>query len=1166
MTDSAQVRSEIVEFLRRELIGPDPRPEHAGQNAGDEILRPQDPPRLRYSAAVLFPGGVRVSVADSATTEEAEAGEPDSSGGEEAASAEAGSREDEADASTGWREHEFTEHEVNRANEFLPSAIGLTALLRLPRKLTITVSGGRYEKKIQAGIGRQDRNGDWQPHHWRTRIAPAPLHLDCERLRKPNPLTMEVPVEIGCPDLELALHVYSRPYSYENGKATDHIVTFTLINRTPMSGSSPRDSECLFQSHFSVEAEAPCFLEYPEREELNDDEEEQSLRLLYRHRKVFAVGHGCAAAWPDTEGGSVPRIGTDCLPAYEIMPILPREIPGLVLDMRELSDPGNPTLLEKCRRLADEYASWIISKKAAIESPEFPQELRDIGLKHVALCEACHERIASGIELLSRDGDTRQAFAWTNRAMLLQQIHYDLSANQRRTWKTDGRQLRLERCLEVPDSMLAPRGKGAWRPFQLAFVLMNLGAMTLRPGTKSSTERRFERERETVDLIWFPTGGGKTEAYLGLTAFTIFRRRLFDPNDAGTTALMRYTLRLLTTQQFQRAASLICACELIRRDNELRLGGTRISIGLWVGGDVTPNKNSSATAPLGAVQAHRRLLAEGKPNPFVVLTCPWCGAEMGPVRFGNAYRTPGYRHNGRTVVFRCEDPLCDFRDERGLPLLVIDEEIYAERPTLLIGTVDKFAMLPWYPDSGRLFGLDSATPVSPPDLIIQDEMHLISGALGSMVGMYEGTIHALCTRHHGDDSVPPKIVASTATICRASDQVHSLFGANVFLFPPQGLRAGDSFFAEEADRRVVGPVSGRLYVGVFCSAVASHVTAQIRVMAALLQSVKCTTGCSPAALDPYWTVMAYFNSLRELGHAATLIRADIREHLNAVWDRLNIRKPNSGDPDLRRFVNRDLELTSRIQSSDITNVLQELFTIYSGPQDNRAVDVCLATNMIQVGLDVPRLGLMTVVGQPKTTSEYIQATSRVGRQVQGPGLVVTIYNPAKPRDRSHFEHFRSYHQAIYRWVEPTSVTPFAIPVCERALHAQLVTLARSWGGQSIRNAPSPPPDSALLERIRDILIKRIRMIDSSESPIAEGKLKEIIERWIRLQPPIYGRFGPPPQETPLMYPSGTEPRAIWTGRALATPSSMRNVDAGCDAEVIQQFPTPVRNEDQNAST
>jgi hypothetical protein len=1134
MSNNAQVRSNIAGFLRRELIGPDPRPEHAQLNDGEEILRPQDPPRLRYSAGVLFPGTARVELQDNASPDEVESaisGPPEGPDEEESNDAPSSGVSADADSTT--------EHEVNRANEFLPSAMGLTALVRLPRRLKVTVRAGRYERKAQTELGKPDKEGNWQLHHWRKAVTPEAVEIDCTNLTPAKPLTKEFPLEISSPDLKLSVHIYSRPYAHAEDATKDRIVTFTLLNRTQMSGNSPKDSECFFQCEFAVEdaAGGSCFLEYPEREGLEDDLEDQSLRLLYRHRKTFAVGHGCAAQWPEIEAPTVNQIKTDALPTYEIKPILPREIAGLELSMRQLSDKDSPAVAQICRQLAEEYKQWIEQQNAIVQAADFPAEYRPAALKHLEVCRQCHRRIIDGIELLETDADTRLAFAWMNKAMLEQQLHYDLAANQRRTWVANAGVLSLEKSYVPPNAENPPKGKGLWRPFQLAFILMNL----------RSIAQRESPERNIVDLIWFPTGGGKTEAYLGLTAFTIFRRRLLNVHDSGTTVLMRYTLRLLTTQQFQRAASLICACELTRRNNETRLGKIRISIGLWVGQSVTPNKNAEAVSALNA------LLKNGKPNPFIILTCPWCGVEMGAVELGNSYRGKGYRKDGNQVVFRCEDPQCDFRDSHGLPLLVVDEAIYEERPTLLIGTVDKFAMLPWNPDARRLFGLDNLMPVSPPDLIIQDELHLISGALGSMVGMYEGAIDALCRHEHNGKRLPAKIVASTATICRAPQQVHSLYARDVFLFPPQGLRAGDSFFAEEVKER-----EGRLYVGVFGSALSSHVTAQVRVMSALLQAVKCVPAPSPEALNPYWTLMAYFNSLRELGHAATLIRADIREHLNAVWDRLNIRKPakDSNKPDLRRFINRDLELTSRIQSSEITNVLQQLFNPYPGTDDRRPVDVCLATNMIQVGLDVPRLGLMTVVGQPKTTSEYIQATSRVGRDAKGPGLVVTVFNPGKPRDRSHFEHFRSYHQSIYRWVEPTSVTPFAVPVRERALHAQLVTLARYWGDKAMREIPNPPPDDPLFKRIRDILIQRIQQVDSGESAAADLMLTELIERWRRIQPPIYGHFGSPPQETPLMYPSGTEPRVIWANRSKATPSSMRNVDSGCDAEVISQFQQP----------
>ena len=1140
MTNATQVRSAIVDFLRRELIGPDPRPEHQQLNNGDELLRPQDPPRLRYSAGVLFPRKACVSDQENASIDEV--------AGAESGPAEGDEPENSTPSGTAGDADSTTEHEVNRANEYLPSAMGLTALVHLPKRLRVVVHAAHYEKKTVTGVGRQDNEGNWFPHHYRKAINPPPVEIDCLQLASPRHVTRTIDLQTGNPDLKLAIHIYSRPYARATEASLNRIVTFTLINQTMMSGDRPKDDECLFQCEFKVEDTdgAACFLEYPEREGLEDDAEEQSLRLLYRHHKTFAVGHGCAAEWPDTDVDAVREIGTNTLPTYEIKPILPREIEGLDLSMGLFSDRNNASALEKCQLLAEGYLHWIAEQEITINAKEFPKEHWPTATRHLELCRACYKRITAGIDLLSKNEKVRQAFSWMNRAMLEQQLHYDLASNHRRSWVARAGALSLESTYTPPNLDEPPPGKGKWRPFQLVFILMNLHAMS----------RRDASERRIVDLIWFPTGGGKTEAYLGLTAFTIFYRRLLDLNDAGTTVLMRYTLRLLTTQQFQRAASLICACEVIRREHQAELGTVPVSIGLWVGQGVTPNKNADAVKALNVL--HRN----GKPNPFVLLTCPWCGAEMGPVQQRNAYFPKGYRKEGKRVVFRCEDSNCDFHDSRGLPLLVVDEAIYDARPTLVIGTVDKFAMLPWNPDARRLFGLGDHAAISPPDLIIQDELHLISGALGSMVGMYESTIGELCQHDWHGEKFPAKIVASTATICRAAQQANSLYACgekNVFLFPPQGLRAGDSYFAEETSHdREGNRLPGRLYLGFFGSALSSHVTAQVRVISALLQAVRCVPTPSLELLDAYWTLMVYFNSLRELGHAATLIRADIREHLNAVWDRLDIRRPAAGsnNPDLRRFINRDLELTSRIQSTEVTDVLQQLFNSYPGTVERRPVDVCLATNMIQVGLDVPRLGLMAVIGQPKTTSEYIQATSRVGRDTKGPGLVIAVYNPAKPRDRSHFEHFRSYHQSIYRWVEPTSVTPFAVPVRERALHAQLITLARYWGNSALRERPSPPPNAALVDRILNALIKRIDIVDAEESTFARQMIMNLVERWVNVAPPIYGHFGSPPQETPLMYPSGSEPRALWSNRAKATPSSMRNVDSGCNAGIIHQFLEP----------
>jgi ATP-dependent helicase YprA (DUF1998 family) len=655
------------------------------------------------------------------------------------------------------------------------------------------------------------------------------------------------------------------------------------------------------------------------------------------------------------------------------------------------------------------------------------------------------------------------------------------------------------------------------------------------------------QDREMVDLIWFPTGGGKTEAYLGLSAFTIFLKRLKDKNNSGTTVLMRYTLRLLTAQQFQRAASLICACDKIRKENEEELGTPRITIGLWVGSDSTPNKRDAAKKAFQIMEQGRE-----EDNPFIVLKCPWCGSQMGYLKEARTNKVKGYKRRKigtkETIVYQCDNQQCDFsKADFNLPLVVIDEDIFANPPTLLIGTVDKFAMLTWRPEAKTIFGFrENERPFSPPELIIQDELHLISGPLGSMVGLYETMIEELCTANN----IKPKIIASSATISRAKEQINSLYGRgtnNVNIFPAQCLSAGDSFFAFEDNAS-----TGRIYTGIFASALPSHATAQVRVLSALLQSVKSIPVADEKERDPYWTALTYFNSIRELGHAATLIRADIREYMNSIW----IRKAIKGDE--RRFINRDIELTSRINSNDIPEYLEQLLKSWTGDKTEYPVDVCLATNMISVGVDIPRLGLMTVIGQPKTTSEYIQATSRVGRSKKGPGIVFTIYNCSKPRDRSHFEHFQEYHSKIYSKVEPTSVTPFSAPARERALHAILIGLIRFYSTDQSSEKPRPFPKKEVIERVTQIIYDRVNLIDEEEYEKTMELIEEKLEYWKNELPMVYGSFGQI-TDIPLMYAAGTNPPEDIKARAWSTLTSMRNVDSTCEAYVIPAEYTNIDN-------
>jgi hypothetical protein len=922
------------------------------------------------------------------------------------------------------------------------------------------------------------------------------------------------------------------------------LVTITLLNETNISAKSgkAKDEECFYQCKLSLTpvGDNAGFCPYPEGEHGVDSEE---ITLLYRDKRSFALGHGCAVAW-EQMSQLASKITTEYLPRYELDPIDPNPIPDCHDLSMEVMGLSNSTVgIALCEKLADRYEQWVRRLRLSIE--KLSRRHHDAANKNYDLCLNALKRIREGIEHL-RDVKCWTAFSFANLAMMDQQKHYLLSSEFSRDWTAN--ELTGQFVLDKLDehaylSALKRKRLGFWRPFQLAFILMNLRGI-LDPTSD---------DRDVVDLIWFPTGGGKTEAYLGLTAFSLFMRRLKAPDAAGTSVVMRYTLRLLTTQQFERAAALICACELLRKKHISILGQSKYTLGLWVGGAVTPNTLKDA-------HEVRKKMTSRFPSSksFVVNRCPWCGAKMGRVASkSGACGTElfGYDSSTKYFTFKCPDSGCVFSSD--LPLQVVDEALYQSPPSLLIGTVDKFATLAWNIDSHTLFGTkNDFVEIPKPDLFIQDELHLISGPLGSMVGIYEVAIDALSTTFKGTNIISrPKIIASTATASRAVEQIRALYDRKGCIFPPQGIDADDSFFAK-VFKPAVGDERrpGRAYRGVLGTA-GSHIMTQVKLTAALLQAAKCS-GASPEDVDPYYTLVQYYNSLRELGQAATTVNAELNEQLVGLRKRIGVVKPGKeGEPDLRRFINRPIELASFIESHEINDTLALLFKEISGDpealskshpkgeRDDWPVDICMATSMIQVGLDVPRLGLMTVVGQPKTTSEYIQSTSRVGRG-SAPGLVFAVYNQSKPRDRSHLEHFTSYHSSLYRWVEPTSVTPFSLPTRERALHAVAIIIARNWGGKSTLDS-SNSPDLALQDRIIEWILNRVESIDPDERMAVASELKSFFEKWSSATVSEYGKMHQDPDTANvLMYPAG-QSRSTSETPPFPTPTSMRNVDPNC---------------------
>ncbi len=898
-----------------------------------------------------------------------------------------------------------------------------------------------------------------------------------------------------------------------------------------------------------------------------DDPEEAHLCLLYRRHHRYAVGHNVAVHAEVRDGDrAAHRLATTWLPTYDVPATAAAGTVG-PLPMDDLATADRETLRSLLLPLAAAYDAWLDEQGQAL--PDVPEGLRDTARHAVDAARTAASRVRAGVELLvdpARPGhaDALAAFRFANEVMALQRRHTALARK------------RDDEGVGYAAALRAVEGKenASWRPFQLAFVLLNLPSLT-DPGHPE----RVADESATVDLLFFPTGGGKTEAYLGLTAFTFAIRRLQgivgEGADAragadGVAVLMRYTLRLLTAQQFQRAAALVCAAEVVRRADEARWGTTPFRIGLWVGGGVSPNWYPDAAEQVGQAREAGR---GQRVNVLQTLACPWCGTALA------GHRDLQPQDVTRRVLLFCPNaegqyacPFSATRSPEGLPVVTVDEEIYRLTPALVIATVDKLAQLPWRGFAGMLFGrvsqqcprhgyrhadLDARTgcagkhnakgawpavasrPVvrlRPPDLIIQDEMHLISGALGTTVGLFEGAVDTLCTwRLSGGDRAGPKIVASTATTKRAAQQVLGVFGRRLAIFPPPVLDVADTFFSRTLP--VTPDQPGRRYLGV-CAHGVRMKSAEIRVAEILLIAGQTLLDRHGSAADPYQTLVGYFNATRELAGMRRNLDDDVTTRI-----RRHGRAKGLSDRLLGTRMLEIAELTSRISSADISEVLKrlelgfdpeldtstrrrainaDLKAVFDSRKDGspiephplaerqRArqqagqvpVDVVLATSMLQVGVDVSRFGLMVVTGQPKNTAEYIQASSRVGRDPRRPGLVVALYNWSRPRDLAHFEDFEHYHATFYRQVEALSVTPYTRRSLDRTTAGTVVAAVRNVEEDFSRNpdADGVPLSGGAVTAVVERLLRRAAAVAGDRGrSYFEERIKTLLDRWAELR-------------------------------------------------------------------
>ncbi len=917
----------------------------------------------------------------------------------------------------------------------------------------------------------------------------------------------------------------------------DRLVTIFLVNDQPKPDQN-QDEAWLFQPEMILrhpKGEA-VFRRRPVFDNDDYDPERVALEMIYRHRVEFAVGHGVSvhAEASSNAADSAVEVGTCVLPQYDVAMT---ETPGLdlrdraalrrmtgegLLDMQELAKMDKAGLVQTLAILTDDYEAWIGEQRERIGKDVVGYDIP--AGEAVDRCEEILRRLREGISTLDEDEKALEAFRFANRAMAMQRARSVYALERRRGEKVEFADV------DVPENR-------SWRPFQLAFILLSIPALA-----DPMHRDRIRPVDAIADLLWFPTGGGKTEAYLAVAAFTMAIRRLqgeLGGLDAsrGLSVIMRYTLRLLTVQQFQRATTLICAMEVLRRTDEKTWGATPFTIGLWVGQRVTPNDTESSHE---AIEAERTGKRPPGSSPSQLTNCPWCGSEIAS---GRDIEVRRFGHDiGRTLIY-CGDKLgrCHFSRAQskhlGLPVLTVDDEIYRHPPSILIATVDKFAMMAWRGQVCTLFGHATkeclrhgmlwpgsecngkhqrrgglpavdATPVKlirPPDLIIQDELHLISGPLGTIVGLYETAVDELATWKLNDKEVRPKVIASTATVRKAPEQVNNVFLRRVSVFPPHGLDVEDDFFSIQ---RPVTETPGRRYIGI-CSPGTARPAVLIRVYTALLTAAQALFERFGPAADPWMTVVGYFNSLRELGGMRRLAEDDVQTRSYRV-QMSRVARPGLA----QRSVKNVDELTSRVPNKDIPAKLDQLETSFKGTVDPatgaykaswargeaRALDVVLATNMLGVGVDLVRLGLMVVNGQPKSTAEYIQATSRVGRFF--PGLVCTVLTWSRPRDLSHYETFEHYHATFYKHVEAQSVTPFAPRALDRGLTGAMVSWLRLSHEDYNPNLGAGRLDSASkmeVAALKQMVCQRAgRVTDSRETQkLAEDMVGQRCDEWIR---------------------------------------------------------------------
>lgn len=805
----------------------------------------------------------------------------------------------------------------------------------------------------------------------------------------------------------------------ENGQVLR--INVALVNATP---SLPRAEyrraqleECaLFDCGFSVEIDDCELVPF----------EFQGTAKDYRYNRLFpAIGSNCIALATEEDGRQ--KLYTETVPLYQQLWYRTRnDVPVAFADLDD-SPASNP--LGKLRELAHRMDAYVTVWDDYLRT----QALTDLDSEQRKACFGDRENFAEevarfklGIEVVQKDANLFRAFRLMNRV-------FRVNGEQRK-----------------PPIV-------SWRLFQLAFMVIQLPTLAARECDLESDEqyaRALRTALQQVDVLWFPTGGGKTEAYLGLITTALFYDRLRGKS-RGVTAWMRFPLRMLSLQQLERLARVVARAEVIRAsEHDLRnLGGDPFAIGYYVGAGNTPNRLREGDLPAGSTTER------SWERQQIIRYCPFCGGSIGMRFERNQWRLLHFCHNPQCYSNTSES-LGGLRG--SLPIFVVDNEIYRYRPSVLVGTVDKLAVLGFQKNFAHLIsavtqrcpihgytsfgqcieGGDGPCKITPRDLerlqpdkdptpafLIQDELHLLKEELGTFNAHYEGFLQYIADKQ---GQRPSKILAATATIEAYETQIYHLYLKDAKRFPQPSWRAGESFYATSTPQ-----VYRRFYGGVL--------THQRSPESATLK-----------ALEIYHREMQRMwdfpdEALAELG-LENVTQDEFLDFLRLYDLSLTYvnRKATGGNISygLYQIVSPRLPhpLTTEMLTGD--NTMTEVGQVIERIERERhevagqRLDALIATSLISHGVDLERINFLCMVGMPSKFAEYIQASSRAARNHVG--LVLVCFKKGDLRERSQYHYFLPNHQYLDRLVEPVSINRFSSYATQRTIPGLIVGMLLSY--------------------------------------------------------------------------------------------------------------------------